>query len=249
MPEVAASSRTGAEVSASTKKQGADVEQPTQNTQLSTLAQHLNNAAQRANERDNRLSRDELAALASRILDRLSGGSYTISKIVYDSYLPTTDDPELLARARQATAFANGRGENPFAQLPRDQLSLIAYDEGTDFTVNERRAAFFELSYREGVWSQYITQKMDSERQRTGHIDEGVAEIIAHYRSLPPIEEAQILGNYETETRLQLHGGEWPEFNASLIDMIAKEWKAANDADVKPFASRSDALPGGELNE
>lgn len=209
LPQLAVMSQVSAEVSTLAKSELADGQSP----KLSTLAQQLNNASQRAAERDRLLSRDELSALASRILDRLSGGSYTFSKIAYDSYLPDTDDPELLARARQATAFANGRSANPFAQLPRDQLSLIAYDEGTDFTVNERRAAYFELSSREGDWSKYITQKMEVERQRTGRIDQGVVEILAHYQSLSPIEEAQILGNYEAESRLQLYEVEWPEFN------------------------------------
>ncbi|MFP3449799.1 hypothetical protein SB765_33250, partial [Pseudomonas sp. SIMBA_067] len=39
----------------------------------------------------------------------------------------------------------NGVDSNPFKGLVREQLSLIAHDEGGSFTINERRAAWEEL--------------------------------------------------------------------------------------------------------
>ncbi|NIE76390.1 hypothetical protein F3J45_18305 [Pantoea sp. Ap-967] len=194
--------------------------------QISNLARQLAAAVERAAVRDAKLSRSELAALASKINDKLSGGSYAFSKTSYDAFLPDTDDAELLERARQATAFANGKGANPFAGLSTDQLSLIAYDEGGDFTVNERRAASFELSGQRAAWSVYIVQKMDIERQQSGRTDQGIHEIIDYYRALPAIEEAQIPGNWEVDFMMLLNRQEveWPEFKTSLVDIMANDW-------------------------
>jgi len=221
--------------------QGLKVEgdQKHENSELSSLSRQLSAAAQRAALRDSQLSRSELSALAARILDRLSGASYSFSKSSHDAFLPNTDDAELLDRARRATDFTNGRGPNPFAGLSADQLSLITYDEGGDFTVNERRAARFELADRRSEWQFYITHKMDGERQQTGRAEHGIYEIMDYYRALPPIEEAQIKSNWEIDYMMLLSQSEveWPEFNTSLIDMVAKEWRAEETSSV-PFERR-----------
>ncbi|MBV4529903.1 hypothetical protein HU719_000420 [Pseudomonas sp. SWRI107] len=208
-------------------------EQPRE--QLSSLAKQIQAAAERAAERDRILSRDQLATLAKDILERLSGGSYLLSKSAHDGYRPSTDDPELLLRAEQATDFANGKGSNPFSGLSHEQLSFITYDEGGEFTVNERRAALIELADRHGKWTQAVTQKLHAERQRTGGIDQGVGEILDYLHALPPIEEAQILGNYDVNLRMQLSGAEidWPEFNTSLLDLLANNWGHAEE-EVEP---------------
>ncbi|MFV3405528.1 hypothetical protein ACNFIC_16515 [Pseudomonas sp. NY15463] len=221
--------RRSTEVLGSVQAERPRPEESADELKLSALSQQLSAAAQRAAERDQNLTRDELSALAKKILDQISGGSYMFNKLSYDSYLPNTDDPELLARAQQAADFANGKATNPFAGLTREQLSVITYDESGDFTVNERRAAYLEMSAQHGEWTRYITQKMEVERQSTGRTDQGTQEIIDYYKSLPAIDEAQVLGNYETNLRLQLSGTEvdWPTFNTSLIDMLANEWKPA----------------------
>lgn len=97
---------------------------------LSTLARQLSEAAERAEARDTRkVTRDTLAAEA-----------YLANKAQSDS-----EGAALLARARQATGFIDGADSNPFKGLARDQLNLIARDEGGSFTINERRAAWKEL--------------------------------------------------------------------------------------------------------
>jgi len=168
--------------------------------------------------------------LAAQIRDRIGGANYTAAKEFYDAQKPDTDNVELLDRARHATDFINGTGSNPFRGLSRDQLSLITYDESGSFTVNERRAASWEADAQHQDWARYIIDKMDAERQRTGRSDDALLETIHYYDSLPRIEVAGY-GNYEAMIRMQMGAVEieWPEFNMSLLDMVANEWKPANE--------------------
>jgi hypothetical protein len=214
---------------------------------ISSLAKQLSAAAERAALRDSQLSRSELADLAASILDRLGGLSYSLAKDFYDSQLPDTDNAELLARARQANDFASGKGSNPFKGFSREQLSLIIYDESGAFTVSERRAAMFEKTDQHNQWAQSISGKMNAEYQRTGRIDEGLHEILDFYNALPPIEVAEY-GNYEADIMMQLsqHEVPQPEFDTSLIDMLAKEWKSARSDQAKALDSQSDAAFQGE---
>lgn len=80
---------------------------------------------------------------------------------------------------------------------------------------------------------------MDGERQQTGRAEHGIYEIMDYYRALPPIEEAQIKSNWEIDYMMLLSQSEveWPEFNTSLIDMVAKEWRAEETSSV-PFERR-----------
>ncbi|WP_135310953.1 hypothetical protein [Pseudomonas nabeulensis] len=100
---------------------------------VSILARQLSEVATRAGKQ----SADPLNAI--------TGDTYLANKAQHDVELPDTDNPEHLARARQATGFINGADSNPFKGLARDQLSLIARDDGGTFTINERRAAWEEL--------------------------------------------------------------------------------------------------------
>lgn len=211
---------------------------------LSSLATALSAAAERAKLRDSQMSRSDLAALAAKLSERLFGLGYELGKLAHDAEIPATDDPEWLVRAAQATDFINGKANNPFALLSQEQLSLIAYDEGGTFTVNERKAAAMETSRRYCEWSVYICRKMDAERQSNGNSAESLQEILSYYRGLPAIEEAQF-GNYEVAIMMQLNATEidWPEFNVSLVDMVANKWPeqertAANlELDNEPSSS------------
>ena len=88
---------------------------------------------------------------------------------------------------------------------------------------------------------------MDAEYQQTGRTDQGLYEILDFYNALPPIEVAEY-GNYQANIMMQLsmHEVEWPEFNTSLIDMIAKEWEPAKDAIAKPLDPQAESSPNGE---
>jgi hypothetical protein len=203
---------------------------------LSALSKQLSAAAQRALARDGELSRTQLAALATSIYEKLMGATYTLSKSVHDEFLPDTDNPELLDRAQRANDFAKGLGPNPFAGLSAEQLSLITYDESGDFTINERRAAALELGRQRSEWTVYITQKMEGERLKTGGNEQGIREIIEYYRALPPIEEAQIQGNWEVDFMMLLsrHEDELPEWNTTLIGRMANEWRKEDAASNVP---------------
>ncbi|TFF13449.1 hypothetical protein EXW72_01050 [Pseudomonas sp. BCA14] len=100
---------------------------------VSALARQLSEAATRTDQK------------STDFLDLITGESYYASKTVHDAEVPSTNEPELLARARQATGFVNGADNNPFKGLARDQLELIVRDEGGSFTINERRAAWEEV--------------------------------------------------------------------------------------------------------
>lgn len=104
---------------------------------VSILARQLSEAATRAESR---------AGLNDAVLlDPITDEHYLANKALHDAEVPDTDNPELLARARQATGFVNGSDANPFKGLARDQLILIAHDDSGPFTINERRAAWDEV--------------------------------------------------------------------------------------------------------
>ena len=104
---------------------------------VSTLARQLNEAATRAETR--------VGQVSSSLIGSITGDGYLAKKSQHDAEVPSSEDPQLLARSRQATAFLNGSDRNPFKGLTRDQLNLIAHDEGGSFTTNERRAAWEEV--------------------------------------------------------------------------------------------------------
>lgn len=63
-----------------------------------------------------------------------------------DREKPADGSPAHLDRARQATHFTYGLSANPFAGLTPEELNAIVYDESKTYTLNERRAAYAELS-------------------------------------------------------------------------------------------------------
>lgn len=160
------------------------------------MAQQLSDSALRADERDNALSRKELGARAEELLGQILGPNYTANKARHDSEVPNTDDPALLARAQQATDFVNTANSsretpNPFSGLSRDQLSLIIYDDSGAYTVNERRAAYYEAAEQRQTWKREVVAQGMAEYKRTGKMTNFYSEVLAYYESLPPIEQAQ----------------------------------------------------------
>jgi len=103
-------------------------------TTVSILARQLSDAAKRAEAPTGQKNADPLEPITDE--------QYFANKAQHDAEIPTSNNPELLARARQATGFLNGYDSNPFKGLGRDQLNLVARDKGGAFTVNERRAAW-----------------------------------------------------------------------------------------------------------
>ncbi|WP_258198091.1 hypothetical protein [Pseudomonas viridiflava] len=168
---------------------------------LSSLAQQLSESATRAEARDQTLRREQLSKKASEVTEQLIGRTYDDNKARHDAEVPDSVDPDRLARARQATQFANGSGANPFAGMSREQLSVIAYDEGGDFTVNEKKAAWLESYHQETIWRQKVVAQANAEYSSTGKLTHFFTSVLDHYKELPAIEQSTYDADYET--RLQ----------------------------------------------
>ncbi|MDC9818962.1 hypothetical protein PRK99_06260 [Pectobacterium polonicum] len=174
-----------------------DPDKPNQTSSVSTLARQLSDAAVRAEARDAKSDRSTLAARARSVDDELVGMGYVSSKKVHDAEVPNSDDPERLARAKQATAYANGQGSNPFKGLSREQLALITYDDSGIFTVNERRAAWSEAYDQEQVWRTMAIAQSKLEWNRGEFKQtEFFKMVLDHHESLPLIEQAQAPEGY-----------------------------------------------------
>ncbi|MFJ5333206.1 hypothetical protein [Pectobacterium versatile] len=169
---------------------------------VSSLARQLSDVAVHAEARDSSNSRSKLGSYAHSVIEELVGVSYINSQKIHAEELPDTDDLELLARAKQANDFANGRGTNPFKGLSRDQLALIAYDDSNTFTVNERRAALLESSEQESAWSHWVVLKSKQE-WNAGEFKqtEFFKLVLEHYEGLPLIEQVQAPANYESRLK------------------------------------------------
>ena len=169
---------------------------------MSALSRQLGESAVRAETRDKTLSRSELGEEAERILVNLVD-KYEGMKSTHNSEVPKTDDPDLLNRAEQATAFlakrfaGNEGGKSPFSGLSRKQLVLIAYDDKGPYTVNERRVAWGDAQKIESDWRFKTVAQGSLEASVTGKYPKFLTEALEHYRALPAIEQAQYDEGYE----------------------------------------------------
>ncbi|WP_442513271.1 hypothetical protein [Pseudomonas promysalinigenes] len=207
---------------------------------IDPLARQLSDAARRSDERSRNLDRKALADLAKQILERVSGNSFSFNKSLHDMFIPQTDDARLLKRAEQATAFTNGRGENPFLKLSRDDLSLIVFDENGGFTTNERHAAWLEMNKRDCEWTMYIGKKISAEIQATGS-NQSSAEVLEYYRRLPIIELAHMPGNIEFNLliRPSITQADLPEYLSSLMDILSGKWAGSDTSAMENFQAVS----------
>ncbi len=179
---------------------------------FSTLSRQLADSAIRAEHRDNTLNRRQLAELAGRLSAQFQGDDYHANKTKHNNEVPDTSDPELLARAKDATDYVNRAAmwdqtaKSPFAGLSYDQLTLIAYDDSGAYTVNERRAASYGAYDIEQAWRKKVCDMMKDEYVRTGEAQtpKVLAEMLSHYRSLPRIEQAQHPEGYEADLQSKL---------------------------------------------
>src|ERR1035437_8197260 len=189
-------------VSAPPKNQSSAGVQVSSTQTISTLARQLADSANRAEARDKTVSRSELADKAKSALDQILGDAYQANKAKYNSEVPKTDDPGLLARAKQATEFvtSSDRGsrsvKNPFGSLSREQLSNIIYDDSGNYTVNERRAAYYEADDREQAWRVKVAAQAMDEYNRTGKLTNFFSSVLDHFKGLPAIEQAQYPKDY-----------------------------------------------------
>ena len=208
---------------------------------ISTLARQLADSAARAEVRDATLSRSELAAKAKSALSQIQGDGYFANKTKHDKEVPNTNDPELLARAKQATDYLNnmdqndGKG-NPFSGLSREQLANIIYDDSDNYTVNERRSASYESDRQEQVWRVKLAASAQEVYNRVGTLTNAFTEELNHFKILPAIEQAQYPANYVAELQTNIDSNfnyrtnktDNKEFN--LFDLLFKDSKNSLDA-------------------
>lgn len=204
---------------------------------LSNLARQLSASMTRAEIRDKTLSRNELAAKADKIIYEVLGDGYYAKKAQHDSEVPKTNDPELLARAKQATAFVNDSAyggksvKNPFAGLSRDELSSILYDESGTFTVNERHAAWSAAYDIDKAWREKVIAKSTIELQQTGKLVNFFQDVLDHYNTLPLIEQVQYPPNYAADLQQKIklgfnyhkHRAEGNDSPKTLIEMVLEQ--------------------------
>ena len=225
-------------VSAPPKNQSSAGVQVSSTQTISTLARQLADSANRAEARDKTLSRSELADKAKVFLSEFAAEANPAIQAKHDSEVPKTNDPELQARAKQATAFLvsrrNGSGgvTNPFAGLSREQLANITHDDSGAYTFNERAAAFTETERQEYEWGVKVAAQAMDEYNRTGKLTNFFSSVLDHFKGLPAIEQAQYPKDYasDLETKIsrdfnyrtnQAEGkGENP---MSLIEMLFKQ--------------------------
>lgn len=178
---------------------------------ISTLARQLADSASRAEVRDKTLSRSELADKANSLLNQILGDAYQANKAKYNSEVPKNGDPELLARAKQATEFvtSSDRGnrsvKNPFSNLSSEQLTNIIYDDSGNYTVNERRAAYYESDDREQAWRAKVAAQAMDEYNRTGKMTNFFRSVLDHFNGLPAIEQAQYPKNYASDLESKIN--------------------------------------------
>lgn len=167
---------------------------------ISSLARQLAESA----AQNSTLNRSELANKAQLFYKECSAEANPAIQAKHDSEVPKSKDPELLARAKQATAFMvacrHGGGEkNPFAGLSREQLANITYDDSGTYTFNERIAAYAETSRIEYEWAVKVGAKAMDEYNSTGKMTGFFTSVLEHYKGLPAIEQAQYPASYEAD--------------------------------------------------
>lgn len=110
---------------------------------LSALARQLSEAAVRASVREKEMTAAQLSHHLASLEQQLAGEKYSRQEERHDS--PKPESQASAGHARQSTESGNSKGANPFGNMPEDQLTLIAYDDGPAFTLSERRAAWQAL--------------------------------------------------------------------------------------------------------
>jgi len=181
----------------------------TDTARLSPLAQMLSDAAVRAAERDASNDRTGLAYIARRVTQDIHSPILERNKQIRDAEVPASDDPQRLDQALQATNFLNKKGVNPFQNLSNEQLTLVIYDDSGDFTHNERRVAWEAYTDSHATWALTVTNKLVDEYHRNGdESPETIRDVLNYYKSLPPIQESLMLGDYEADFAQKIKSAE-----------------------------------------
>jgi hypothetical protein len=170
--------------------------------QLSAFALQLTSSEALLTQRENTLSRSQLAAFATNTSEQLEGAAYEANRAAHDSEVPKTDDPQSLARAKLATQFVadaekgGNSVKNPFSGLSDRQLDAVIYDDSGTYTVNERRAADYEVGNRNYAWEKQVTAQGVAEYNGSGILTDFFMAALSHYNALSPIRQSGYPANY-----------------------------------------------------
>jgi len=98
----------------------------------------------------------------------------------------------------------DGLDSRGFKGMPRDQLALITYDEGGEFSLRERASARQESVEQEQLWRQGVTTRALSEYSATGSMSRFFNDALSHFKSLPSIEQAQYPTDYAVDLQRKI---------------------------------------------
>jgi hypothetical protein len=163
---------------------------------FSTLAAQLNESAARAEKRDAGMTHAELGQYGRNRINEFLIEGRTVNSGTRAMEVPKTNDPELLDRAREASAFVtrtlagDKNAKSPFENLSREQLNLIAFDDSGAFTLNERRAAWQGVQKMDEDWRKVAINEGVIEQARTGKASRFYNDALSYLKSLPAIEKA-----------------------------------------------------------
>lgn len=122
---------------------------------------------------------------------------------------------------------------SPFSELSREQLVLIAYDEGNTSTINERYAALRGANeYEQRLRSDFGRRSQEGFFNHHPYLF--YAEPLAQYRSIPLIEQVQYPDDYESylETRMLEAWTEKPPTDSkefqTLFEILAQVLRNGN---------------------
>jgi hypothetical protein len=165
-------------------------------TSFSTLAAQLNECAARAAKRDDGMTHAELGRYGRTRINEFLIEAREANSGTRAMEVPKTNDPELLDRAREASAFVtrtlagDKNARNPFENLSREQLNLITFDDSGAFTLNERRAAWQGVQKMDDHWRSVAIGEGVMEQARTGKASRFYDATLNYLKSLPTIERA-----------------------------------------------------------
>ena len=237
---------------------------------FSTLAAQLNESAARAQKRDAVMTHTELGQYGRNRINEFLIEGRTVNSGTRAMEVPKTNDPELLDRAREASAFVtrtlagDKNAKSPFENLSREQLNLIAFDDSASFTLNERRAAWQGVQKMDEDWRNVAINEGVIEQARTGKATRFYNDALSYLKSLPAIEravsypkgaeailEARINSDLTLPSLPGAFGRQAPDRKLTLYDILAgivdttkdKKTDPNNIVHTKKFSPRTSPVP------
>ena len=207
---------------------------------LSSSAKELYNLSSAA-ERQASMTPSELSRLYAKGQKDIYNFGQLLASGNYkeEDLLPKTDDLERLAIAQQALDYAIGNSQvpqknipNPFANMARNDLSAILYDDTDTYSIVERNAAHAELSKQDYEYFSQLfarTTKTDDRRE----LFKGILE---YFDELPPVEKAAYPEGHR-ETMQNLLDKEIERWGPLTLLQLAAEEAAEEAAAEKRFES------------